>query len=314
MEIFTGSIFLLITFVVMIFFRFSMRLFYFTLISLFALLSCTEKKESKKDDAALKACRNQVLRLENHLLDAHMSASRLEDLVYKLTQSYIIIDEKLRLIQKYQRDPSKKEFLNRTASEINRFFSQSTALLDSAESDIRRSGIVSGSLLPILGSVRDYLHHQEKLFVDVYGNIGAIQQQVSKLEQVVKAKEEELSHKEKDASQKIEQQEREKRKVKYLVGNRIELDRSKAVKKTGGILGVGGSLRLSDKLDDTYFQSGDYIVLKEISLGNTRKANLITTHPKGTYLILETPGEKFLKITNPEKFWSTSKYLVVEVD
>ena len=278
------------------------------------IYSCAEKAEKKPDDAALKDCRKQVTKLENHLLDAHMSASRLEELVYKLTQSYMIIDEKLRLIQKYQRDPSKKEFLNRTASEINLFFAQSTALIDSAESDIRKSGIASSSLLPILESVREYLNFQEKLFVDVYGNVGAIQQQVSKLEQAVKAKEEELNHREKDAHQKMEQQEREKRRVKYLVGNKVELDRSKAVKKSGGILGVGGSLKLSDKLDDTYFQAGDYIVLKEISLGNSKKVNLITTHPKGTYIVVETPGEKFLKITNPEKFWSASKYLVVEVD
>ena len=278
------------------------------------IYSCAEKAEKKPEDAALKDCRKQVTKLENHLLDAHMSASRLEELVYKLTQSYMIIDEKLRLIQKYQRDPSKKEFLNRTASEINLFFAQSTALIDSAESDIRKSGIASSSLLPILESVREYLNFQEKLFVDVYGNVGAIQQQVSKLEQAVKAKEEELNHREKDAHQKMEQQEREKRRVKYLVGNKVELDRSKAVKKSGGILGVGGSLKLSDKLDDTYFQAGDYIVLKEISLGNSKKVNLITTHPKGTYIVVETPGEKFLKITNPEKFWSASKYLVVEVD
>jgi hypothetical protein len=108
--------------------------------------------------------------------------------------------------------------------------------------------------------------------------------------------------------------EREKRNIHYLVGNKSELDRSKAVKKAGGILGVGGSLKLSEYLDDSFFQSGDYVVLKEISLGNTKKVNLITTHPKGTYIVVETPGEKFLKVTNPEKFWSASKYLVVEVD
>jgi hypothetical protein len=289
----------------------------FSICSLLILVltySCAEKAEKKPDDPALKDCRKQVTRLENHLIDAHMSASRLEELVYKLTQSYMIIDEKLRLIQKYQRDPSKKEFLNRTASEINLFFAQSTALIDSADSDIRKSGIASSSLLPILESVREYLTFQEKLFVDVYGNIGSIQQQVSKLEQAVKAKEAELSKKEKDARQQMEQQEREKRRVNYLVGNKAELDRSKAVKKSGGILGVGGSLKLSDKLDDAFFQAGDYIVLKEISLGNSKKVNLITTHPKGTYIVVETPGEKFLKITNPEKFWSASKYLVVEVD
>jgi hypothetical protein len=54
--------------------------------------------------------------------------------------------------------------------------------------------------------------------------------------------------------------------------------------------------------------------MKEIALGNTEKVNIITTHPKNAYLIINTPGEKFLKVTNPEKFWSASNYLVIEVD
>ena len=292
-----------------------MRHFILILFLLVGLISCKEQKEeTKTDEAALINCKRQVSRLQNQLLDAHVSAGRLEELVYRLTQSYIIIDEKLRLIQQYQKDPSKKAFLNRTASEVNLFFAQANALIDSSEADVRRSPLSKNTLLPIITSIRSYLNHQEKLFVDVYGSLGVIQNQVSKLEQKVKAKEKEINAREKDNRQQLDMKEREKRNIHYLVGNKSELDRSKAVKKSGGILGVGGSLKLSDYLDDNFFQSGDYVVLKEISLGNTKKVNLITTHPKGTYIIVETPGEKFLKVTNPEKFWSASKYLVVEVD
>ena len=46
----------------------------------------------------------------------------------------------------------------------------------------------------------------------------------------------------------------------------------------------------------------------EIPIGGT-KAKLATSHPEGSYRLED--GAAKLVITNPEKFWSISKYLVV---
>lgn len=248
------------------------------------------------------------------MLEAEKNAGRLEDVIFRLTQNYMVIDQKIRLIQKYKGDPDQKALLSRTASEIDVFFTQSQALLDSTEAEIRRSSLPQSSMIPIIESVREYLGHQEKLFIEVYGSLGSIQEQVARLKKKMEAKELEISQKEQDAEQIMAEKEKQNRRIFYLVGNKSDLLRAKAIQKTGGILGVGGSIKLSDKLDEMFFQSGDYEIIKDISLGNSRKPNLVSVHPKGSYLIMDTPGEKFLRITNPPKFWSTSKYLVVEVD
>lgn len=280
------------------------------------LASC--KQETKTETpAASNDCRvyiQSMHKLERQLLESEKNANQLEDVIFRLTQNYMVIDQKIRLIQKYKGDPDQKALLSRTASEIDVFFTQSQALLDSTEAEIRRSSLPQSSMIPIIESVREYLGHQEKLFIEVYGSLGSIQEQVARLKKKMEAKELEISQKEQDAEQIMAEKEKQNRRIFYLVGNKTDLLRAKAIQKTGGILGVGGSIKLSDKLDEMFFQSGDYEIIKDISLGNTKKPNLVSVHPKGSYLLMDTPGEKFLRITNPPKFWSTSKYLVVEID
>ena len=281
------------------------------------LITGCKQAEEQKVPSANGDCSvyiEHVDKLEKQLLEVERNADKLEDVIYHLTQNYIAIDQKIRVIQKYKDDGSQAKLLDRTATEINRFFEESQLLLDSTETEIQKSTIPQSSMIPIIETVRSYLTHQERLFIEVYGSIGTIQKQVTKLKQTVAAKEKEISKKQKDTEKILEDKDKQNRKIFYLVGSRSDLERAKAIKKSGGFLGVGSTVKLSDRLDEMFFQSGDYKFMKEIALGNTKKVNLITTHPKGTYLILDTPGERFLKITNPEKFWSTSTFLVVQVD
>jgi hypothetical protein len=293
-----------------------MRYIFHLFILLSFILSCSSPVEKQQTAKAVdcQIYQDHVQKLETQMIEAERNADRLENVIFQLTQNYIVIDQKIRLIQKYKNDASQTKFLNRTAAEIILFFKQSQDLLDSTEREIQTSIFPQSSMLPVVETVRSYLTYQEKLFVEVYGSLGSIQSQVEKLKMTILAKEKEISEKQKDTDKLLEEKDKESRKVFYLVGGKPELERAKAIKKTGGILGVGSSIKLSDKLDEMFFQSADYLFMKEIALGNTKKVNLITTHPKGSFIILDTPGERFIKITNPKKFWSTSNFLVVEVD
>ncbi len=62
-----------------------------------------------------------------------------------------------------------------------------------------------------------------------------------------------------------------------------------------------------------YFTQIDIRTDKEIKL-YSKDAKLLTAHPEGTYeLAKDDKGQLILKITNPNKFWSVSRYLVIEV-
>lgn len=98
----------------------------------------------------------------------------------------------------------------------------------------------------------------------------------------------------------------------YVTGTKKQLLADKIISKEGGILGISSSTKLKSDFNDSKFQKVDITMLKDISL-NSKKVKLVTTHPIGSYQMDPNKNgiiEK-LQITNPEKFWSTSKYLVV---
>ncbi|MCR5076697.1 MAG: hypothetical protein K6A82_01510 [Prevotella sp.] len=90
----------------------------------------------------------------------------------------------------------------------------------------------------------------------------------------------------------------------YVFGTKSEL-------KGQNILSGGKVLQGS--FNKNYFTKIDIRVNKEIKL-YSKSAKLLTAHPSSSYtLSTDTNGQYVLRITDPQTFWSTSKYLVVQV-
>jgi len=69
----------------------------------------------------------------------------------------------------------------------------------------------------------------------------------------------------------------------------------------------------NEDFNKDYFTQIDIRTDKEIKL-YSKDAKLLTAHPEGTYdLVKDDKGQLTLVITNPNKFWSVSRYLVIEV-
>lgn len=91
----------------------------------------------------------------------------------------------------------------------------------------------------------------------------------------------------------------------FVFGTKSELKAQK-------ILQSGDVLKSADFNKD-YFTQIDIRTTKEIKL-YSKRADLLTTHPAGSYeLVKDDKGQLTLKITNPNEFWSVSRYLVIQV-
>lgn len=91
----------------------------------------------------------------------------------------------------------------------------------------------------------------------------------------------------------------------YVFGTKSELKEQK-------ILEDGDVLR-SGSFNQDYFTKIDIRYDKEIKL-YSKSAKILTNHPSGSYkLTKDNKGQYILQVTNPEKFWTTSKYLVIQV-
>ncbi len=115
-----------------------------------------------------------------------------------------------------------------------------------------------------------------------------------------------------DKSQLADMQRNEMNSAFYAVGTSKELKTKGVLTKEGGVAGIGGVNKLNTAaLPTDYFTAADITNTNEIAVG-AKKATLATSHPEGSYRF-ENGAEK-LVITDPTKFWSISKYLVVVVD
>ncbi len=97
----------------------------------------------------------------------------------------------------------------------------------------------------------------------------------------------------------------------YIVGGSKELEKSKLIDKEGGLLGIGKTPRLSENLDKNMFVQIDYTETTTIPV-NSKHMKIVTTHPASSYTLDKSDKMvNSITITDPDKFWSASKYLVV---
>ncbi|MBL0031526.1 MAG: hypothetical protein IPP27_04850 [Bacteroidetes bacterium] len=97
----------------------------------------------------------------------------------------------------------------------------------------------------------------------------------------------------------------------YIVGKSKELQDEKVIDRTGGLLGIGKTPKLSSDFDNSRFTQIDYTKITSIPI-NSDDPKIVTTHPKNSFTLeKKSDDQSVLTISDPEKFWSASKYLVV---
>lgn len=100
-------------------------------------------------------------------------------------------------------------------------------------------------------------------------------------------------------------QEKEINSAWFVYGTKAEL-------KEQGILRDGEVLKDNDFNKD-YFTEIDLRHVKDIKT-YSKSARLLTTHPDGSYMLTKDGNGCYeLHISNPSRFWSVSKYLVMQV-
>jgi hypothetical protein len=101
----------------------------------------------------------------------------------------------------------------------------------------------------------------------------------------------------------------------YTTGSKKELESKQVISREGGFLGLGKEAILKNDFNTSAFTTVDITQLAKIEV-NGKDARIVTTHPTGSYKMERNENKevKDIVITDPEKFWSASKYLVVMVD
>ena len=103
----------------------------------------------------------------------------------------------------------------------------------------------------------------------------------------------------------VARQEKQLNSAWFVYGTKAEL-------KEQGIL-KGSEVLKDSEYNKDYFTEIDIRHVKEIKT-YSRSANLLTTHPSDSYILAKDANGLYeLRITNPTRFWSVSRYLVMLV-
>ncbi|MGZ3884552.1 MAG: Cbp1 family collagen-binding glycoprotein adhesin [Bacteroidia bacterium] len=200
-----------------------------------------------------------------------------------------------------------RERINSQIAAINNLMEQNKKKIDELSRKVKRYSLKISQFDKMINTLNDEIAQKNNELQSLNEQLNAANAQVAQLQTSLDT----MSSMSSSQLKLIASQTESMHTAFYLVGKSKELEEKKIIDKTGGLLGIGKTSRLNSEIDPGNFTKIDYTKVQSIPI-NSRKAKLVTTHPSDSYTWnKENDQITALTITQPEKFWSASKYLVV---
>ncbi len=214
--------------------------------------------------------------------------------------------------QEGEMKPSQRTRINAGIASINLLMEENRKTLAEMKRKLKNSAYKNVELAKAIATINNQLAQKDVELTALNEKLYNLNAQVNDLQTALSIVTEESLAK----SQTIAEETMEKHTAYYVVGESKELRDAKLIDRKGGLLGVGKTSKLSANIDNSKFTRIDYTQTTSIEINSNMK--LITTHPSDSYVLDADPKNKKkiknINISNPEKFWSASKYLVVQKD
>ena len=180
-------------------------------------------------------------------------------------------------------------------------------LINKLRQQLRESTIKGNALKTTIENMMKQIEEKDKKIQALIEELDAKDIHISRLDEEVANLNTNVSNLTEETNQKtqtINTQDKQLNTAWFVFGTKSEL-------KQQHILEDGKVLQAN--FNQNYFTKIDIRVDKEIKL-YSRSAKMMTSHPAGSYTLDRDANKQYiLRISDPQKFWSTSKYLVILV-
>ncbi len=208
--------------------------------------------------------------------------------------------------------PNQKARINAEIASINSLMDQNRKKIAELNRKIKNSSSKNAQLEKMIATLNDQLAKKDIELTDLNAKLNSLNAQVATLETSVDT----LTARNGAQSQTIADETMALHTAYFVVGKSNDLQDAKIIDRKGGLLGIGRTSKLSQDFDNSKFTRIDYTVTNSISINSDMK--IVTSHPTNSYTLEKDTKDndlvKNIVITNPELFWSASKYLVVIKD
>ena len=274
-------------------------------VALLSMVACKQKGPDPKDVAMIQQrdSLNRIIAQKDNEINDMMST--MNDIVEGF-QAINQAEDRLTIARSGEGATS-SERIRESMQFIQQTMQQNRELINKLRNQLRQSSVNADQLRRTLDNLSRQMEEKDAQLKQLQADLQAkdiqieeLNEQVTDLNTNVTVLKEESSQK----TQTITTQDKQLNTAWFVYGTKREL-------KEQNIYDDGKVLQSNFNRD--YFTKIDIRVDKEIRL-YSRSAKLLTSHPASAYTLVQDANKQYtLRITNPQLFWSTSKYLVVLV-
>lgn len=281
-------------------------------------IACTLAVASCNQDAVKKAEQNAqhqrdsleqiISQKDNEINDMMTTLSDIEEGFREITeaQSRVTLAKQGEGTNTMQRIKENIQF-------IQSMMQQNKELINKLKQQVRESTVKGSQLKKIIDNLTQQMETKDQQLQELREeldkkdiHIAELDEQVASLNTDVASLKDDNTKKE----QTINSQDKALNTAWFVFGTRDELKKQRILSKDG----LFSKTKILEKdFNKEYFTKIDIRIDKEIKF-YSKSAEIMTSHPAGSYTLQPDANKQYvLRITNPETFWSTSKYLVVLV-
>jgi chromosome segregation ATPase len=273
-----------------------------------ALGACNEKKGGSASDDDSSAMSDSIAALERENQKLRNETDDLLAAINEIEEGFRQINEAQGnlTIAKRGEGANTLERIKEDMQFIQETMAQNAALIEKLKKRLTESGRMTDQLQRTLDNLTAQLDQKNTEIAQLRKELGAKNIHIAELDEQV----EELNRNVTDLQEQtqkqdaaISKQDAQLHTAWYAIGTKKEL-------KNANILKSGS---LQGNFDQAYFTKVDIRQMTTLNL-NSKSAELLTTHPKGSYTLERGQNKLYtLNITDAKAFWSISKYLVVQI-
>ncbi len=190
---------------------------------------------------------------------------------------------------------------------ISATMKENRTLIEKLRRQLRESSVKSDTLKKPIENLVAELEEKDNQLQQLRAELDAKNIHIAELDQTISGLNDNVTNLQTESSQKsatIQAQDKQLNTAWFVFGTKKELKEQRI---------IDGDRVLESNFNKSYFTKIDIRVEKEIKL-YSKYAKILTMHPSDSYTLEKDANKQYvLRITNPQIFWSTSKYLVILV-
>ena len=282
-----------------------MKKLFILAISALAITSCNQESARKASLAAQQQrdSLNQIIaQKDNEINDMMTTLSDIEEGFREITEAQNRVT-----LAKQGEGTNTTQRIKENFQFIQSVMKQNKELINKLKQQVRESTVKGGQLKKIIDNLTEQLEVKEQQLQALREELDKKDIHIAELDEQVAGLNENVTSLKEENTQKAETistQDKALHSAWFVFGTKKEL-------KEQNILDHGEVLQ--SNFNKEYFTKIDIRIDKEIKLYSS-SAEILTNHPADSYTLQRDAKKQYvLRISDPQRFWSTSKYLVVMV-